>query len=71
LLAGRLVAMQMSHSSVSVNDRAIHPVPGKGPEMVDNHIASHIRLDGKWRFMPPMRQRLARTITSFGAGRKP
>ena len=48
--AGRLDVMQMSHSSVSVNDRAIHPVPGKGPEMVDNHIASHIKAGWKMAF---------------------
>ena len=42
-----LDTMQMSHSSVSVNDRAINPIPGKGSEMEDEHIASHI--EARWK----------------------
>jgi len=42
--------MQMTHSSVSVNDRAMHPVPGKGPEMVDEHITSHVKAGWKMAF---------------------
>jgi hypothetical protein len=39
--------MQMVHTSVQVNDRAAHPLSGKDPEMVNEHIASHI--DAGWK----------------------
>ncbi len=34
--------MQMVHSSLTINEAAIDPVPGKSPEDLDMHIASHL-----------------------------
>jgi hypothetical protein len=50
LPAGRLDVMQMTHSSVSVNDRAINPLATKDPEMVDEHIAEHLKAGWKMAF---------------------
>jgi hypothetical protein len=42
--------MQMIHSSQSVYDRAVNPPPGKGRNMVNEHIAEHIRAGWKMAF---------------------
>ncbi len=34
--------MQMVHSSLTINEAAIDPVPGKSPEDLDMHIASYL-----------------------------
>lgn len=42
--------MQMIHSSQAVYDRAVNPPPGKGRDMVNDHIASHIAAGWRMAF---------------------
>jgi hypothetical protein len=34
--------MQMVHSSLTINEAAVDPVPGKSPEDLNMHIASYL-----------------------------
>ena len=34
--------MQMTHSSLTIQEAAENPLPGKSPEDLDMHIASHL-----------------------------
>ena len=62
--------MQMVHSSLTINEAAVDPVPGKSPEDLNMHIASYPAAGWQMASTPSTPRAAESGTTSSGAGRR-
>ena len=62
--------MQMTHSSLTIQEAAENPLPGKSPEDLDMHIASHLAAGWEMAFSPSTPRAAGSGTTSSGAARR-